>query len=161
MSVSASIDLRIVDVSSKKVILPIKTLTILAQNGWSLINQYGYAGYLPVNDNDEFNWQGEKINEPALMEILQKKEDLDELVGVNIYWQNTEIGGSILLWTEKIASQKKIHTPMSFICDGNRKILSDDYHCKITDVNWYLTKLLPAFNQGDTIVEYFTYEEHI
>ena len=161
MSVSASIDLRIVDISSGEVILPTKTLTVLAKNGWDLINQYGYAGYLPINDNDEFNWQGEKMTESSLMEIVQKKEDIGELIGVNIYWQNTDIGGSVLLYPEKIASQKKIHTPMSFICDGNRKILSDFGHFKITDVNWYLTKLLPTFNQGDTRVEYFTYEEHI
>ncbi len=49
--------------------------------------------------------------------------------------------------------QKGIHTSMSFCLTRNRKTLSND--------NWYLTRLLPIFNQGNTLVEYFTYEEHI
>ena len=60
-----------------------------------------------------------------------------------------------------IINSHNFHNPLFVGLTNNRKILVDDGRFKITDVNWYLTKLLPVFNQGDTLVEYFTYEEHI
>ncbi|MFH0897954.1 MAG: hypothetical protein V1855_00045 [bacterium] len=160
MSIEASIDLRIIHAISGDVISPTKTLEILASSGWSLINQNGYARYLTIGGGDMFDWQSSKMETELFMKILKAKEEEGGLVGVGISWQNTEIDGEILLYCEKEMLEKKINTSMSF-CLGDRKMLVDDVRLKITDVNWYLTKLLPAFNQGDTIVEYFTYEEHI
>ena len=161
MSVEASIDLRIVRYATGAIVSPIEIVKILASCGWSFVNPEGYVYYLPVGDNDMFDWKDGKMDIPSLIKILEEKELENELIGVGMRWQNTEIGGEILLWPERKMAEKKIHTSMSFCLDGSRQVLSCEGYQKITDVNWYLTKLLPIFNQGDTLVEYYTYEEHV
>ena len=160
MSVSASIDLRVVQSSTGKLITPIKAIELLAHYGWSL-QRDGYVCYLPPGDGDNFGWDGRRMSIESLMAILTKKEDLSELIGVLLTWKNTDIGGNLLLYGNKKSLEKDFFTPISFHIDGNRKqlVINDSYG--MTDVNWYLEKLLPAFNQGDTYVEYFSYDEHI
>lgn len=160
MSVDASVSLRIVDVMSGVLVSPMKILEMLAVSQWSFVNQHGNAMYLPIGDRDSFNWQADKMDTKSLMMILSTKAQQGELIGVSLYWKDSSVGGSLLLWQEKEAEQEKIHAPFCFSLDSDRQILSGDYNCKITDVNWYLTKLLPVFNQGDSLVEYFTYREH-
>jgi len=160
MSVSTSIDLRIVQSMSGTIVSPMKILEKLVSNGWNLFDKKGCVSYLPVGDDDMFNWTGKKMNGTSLMEILKEKELIGELIGVGLTWKSTGIGGEVLLRQEKEMQRKGIHVSMSFCLTRNRKLLSD-YDClKITDVNWYLTKLLPIFNQGNTLVEYFSYEEY-
>lgn len=161
MSISASINLRIVDYHSGAVVSPIKTITMLTDYGWNLINLEGSVFYLPVGDDDMFNWTDGKMDLPSLIKILEAKELKNELIGIGIRWQNTDIGGEILLWTEKAMLEKKIHTSMSFCIDGSRKSLFDEGYPNITDVNWYLKRLLPIFSQDDTLIEYYTYNQHI
>ena len=161
MSVSASIGLRVVDVNSRIVVSPLKVIDILSKNGWNLVSEHGYISYLPVNDNDMFDWTDSKINIPNLMKILEQKEKNKELIGVCLGWKDTGTGGDLLIWDKDVARNKKIHTPISFVLNGERKPLADYGSFKITDVNWYLERLLPAFNQDDTLVEYYTYEEHV
>ena len=161
MSLDASVDFRVVDINSRVVVSPLKVIEILSGNGWNLLNEDGYACYLPVGDNDMFDWTGSKISVSELMKILEKKEKNKELIGVRIAWKNTEIGGNLLLWDKDEAKDKKIYAPISFDLDANRKILAEYDDFKITDVNWYLERLIPAFNQGDTLVECYKYDEHI
>ena len=161
MSVESSISLRIVESASRAIVSPIKILKTLEVCNWNLVNQHGYVSYLPLGDDEMFDWTYDKIDVRSLMKILEEKELRDECIGVGVTWQDSDIGGTILLYSNKERAEKRIHSSMSFCLDGNRKILLDDGHSKITDVNWYLTKILPIFNQNDTIVEYYTYKEHI
>jgi len=162
MSVDASIYLRIVEYKTGVVISPTETLKILLRNGWRVISDNGEAFYKSLNvngDDDISNWITGKISLPELMKIFEEKEQKGELIGVMMTWQDTSIGGGVLLYREKEMHQKNIHTSMTFSLDSDRQLIPNIEPFKITDVNWYLTKLLPAFNQGDTVVEHFTYEE--
>ena len=161
MSIEASIDLRIINISTGTIISPLKTFELLIRNEWNAISKDGYSFYKLSNEDDISNWEVSKTSLPELLKILKQKELEKELIGVRILWQDTEIGGEVLLLQEEEMLKQGIHTSMSFLLTSNRKFLIDKDGLKITDVNWYLTKLLPIFNQGDTIVEYFTYEEHI
>lgn len=162
MSVDASINLRIVYASSRKVVSPTQTLEILISNGWNIVSRDGYVFYkLPQANEDLSDWEINKMDLSSLMKIFKQKEQAGELIGVRALWQETLIGGEVLLWQQEEMLKKGIHTSMSFLLTSERKLLIADNNSKITDVNWYLTKLLPIFNQGDTLVEYFTYEEHI
>lgn len=95
------------------------------------------------------------------MKILQEKEKRNELIGLVLTWQDSDMGGDLLLWPKNEMISKKIHTSTTLSLSMNRKLLIDDGQLKITDVNWYIVNLLKIFNQGDTLVEYYTYEEHI
>jgi hypothetical protein len=161
MSVDASFDFRVVDVNSRVVISPLKVIDILSKNGWNLLDPNGYVFYLPAGDEPGmFNWADNKMDLSSLMKIFEQKEKNKELIGVRIAWRDTEIGGNLLLWDKDEAKHKNIHTPIAFDLDANRKMLADYGNFKITDVNWYLERLIPIFNQGDTLVENYTYEEH-
>jgi len=151
MSVDASIDLRIVKYKTGAVISPTETLKILLSNGWRVITDNGEAFYKSLNvngDDDISNWTIGKITLPELMKIFEEKEQRGELIGVTINWQNTLIGGGVLLYGEKEMRQKNIHTSMTFSLDSDRQLIPGIDPFEITDVNWYLTKLLPAFTLG-------------
>lgn len=161
MSVAASIDLRIIEMGTGNIVPAVKILQMLKQSGWT-VKHDGYITYLPLGDEaDGFNWIGEEISIESFMEIVEKKEKQNEPIGVLITWKDSEIGGEVLLWKKNEKVEKGIHITMSLCLTNNRKTLTDEGFPKITDINWYLTKLLPIFNQGDTLVEYFTFEEHI
>ena len=86
------------------------------------------------------------------MDILITKARSNEEIGVIMTWQDTNIGGIF-----SFRNNDSIFVSLIM----NRKIYFDKNNFQITDVNWYLTRLLPALNQGEMRVEYFTYEEHI
>lgn len=160
MSLEASIDLRIVENTlSQAVIRPTEILKMLISHGWNIKGENGYIMYLPLGDDDMFNWIDSKMNETSLVEVLEEKERLGELIGVGLRWQDTDLTGEVLLRCDEDNRKKGMFANMSY-CLSNRKILADYGNFKITDVNWYLERLLPIFNQGDTIVEYFTYSEY-
>lgn len=162
MSIDASFDFRVVDVNSRVVISPLKVIDILSKNGWNLLDTNGYAFYLPVGDKPGmFNWADNKMDLPFLMKIFEQKERNKELIGVRMAWENTEIGGNLLLWDKDEERHKNICTPVAFDLDANRKILTEYDDFKITDVNWYLERFIPIFNQGNTFVEYYKYDEQI
>jgi hypothetical protein len=150
MSVSASIQIEL-----KKEILEnvsiVKIVHLLLNFGWTL-NDHGKTSYLPVGDRDVFDWQYEDVSFNHLKKVIQEKEKIGEVVGIVMTWKDENVGGSFLFFGKG---------KLSVSLDINRKLLVDSKEFKITDVNWYLERLLPIFNQGETLVEYFTYEEHI
>jgi hypothetical protein len=159
MSSAASLDLRIACRTSGMIIPQIKLIQMLIEKGWSLHNKNGYAIYLPINDNGMFNWESSKKDSSSILELLKKKEVSRELIGISFYWHNTNLGGTALFWNSIEAKKLNIQTPFSFSLSSERKLLFNSNGTKITNVNWYLERLLPIFNNEDTFVEHFSYEE--
>lgn len=159
MSVSCSIDIKLV-----KYINPLRyeynipaivILKKLLNFGWNP-NTNGEMCYLPIGDKDDYAWTSSSFNFEHLTEIVEKKETLNEIIGINMWWKDTGIGGSFLFYKEH-----RLHGQLSLSLHADRPILFElsNWH-KVTDVNWYLTKLLPAFKDGDLAIEYFCYDEH-
>lgn len=150
MSISASIDLA---VSSRKFpkTSAIEILESLLKFGWTF-NDSGRKSYLPLGDKDDFNWQMEDISSERLMSILIKKEQQNETIGVGMTWADTGIGGMILLTNGG---------NLSLTLSINRKMIEDIKNDLLTDVNWYLTKLLPPLDEGGMIVESISYYSHV
>ncbi len=159
MSVSASFDLRVVRSSGKELASQIEIIKALANYGWSFFRGE-YVCYLPYGDNDNFNWTAEIISFESFLKILEQKEKRSELIGVSMTWKNSNIDGELLIWGAEEARKNKIHTPISFNMAANRKRFISQNNYEITDVNWYMEKLLPALNQNGMYVEYFSYEEY-
>ena len=159
MSMSASFGFRVVRSMGKELVSQTDIVRMLASHGWSFLRN-GYACYLPIGDNDDFAWAGEMISFTSLLKILEEKEQRSELIGVAMTWQDTGIDGELLLWSESESKKEQIHTPISFNMAANRKQSSFQENFNITDVNWYLERFLPAFNKGNSYVEYFTYNEY-
>jgi hypothetical protein len=111
---------------------PLGILAILLEHEWT-IDDHGGITYLPLGDNGEFAWEGVPLTEvQSVMNILREKEEHGELIGIVLLWGESKIGGSFLI--------DKKERSVSVSLDTNRKE-HDEY--PITDIGWYLGKLIP------------------
>jgi hypothetical protein len=115
--------------------------------GWSF-NYDGAVFYLPIGDNDAFDWQRDEISDDALFDSLKEKEKNGELIGVTLIWKNTGIGGEFLF---------RLDGSMSIILSINRKKVEQGF----TDINWYLSRIIPALTAGNINIESFEFSEHV
>jgi hypothetical protein len=145
MSNSATIDINILLNDSP--INVVEIINKLIDFGWSL-NDNGQISYLPLGDNDDFNWIRENISKEKLMNILIKKESQNELIGIAMTWNTSEIGGEFLFWGRG---------EISINLNINKKLQNNLF----TDVNWYLEKLIIAFIDMGLKIEKYTYQEYI
>ncbi|WP_339235603.1 hypothetical protein MKX40_20470 [Paenibacillus sp. FSL R5-0517] len=143
MSVSISIE-----ISLSKQISRMTILRKLEDFGWSY-NDQGKVTYLPIGDDNEFNWQRKSIPLEELLKILVIKDNQRELIGVAMTWKDTDVGGTFLI---------EENGTILMSPDINRKVLDVESYNKITDVNWYVTKLIPVFGQ---LFESISYNENV
>ncbi|TCP64411.1 hypothetical protein [Baia soyae] len=132
MSVQSSIDFELVYRDSTKMAL----FQSLMSNGWKYHDECGKVFYLPVGDIDDYDWQYEKMSLDQLQELVQRKMDQNEVIGISITWGDTDVGGDFLIWPDGNCS---------FMVNKNRKILIG----RVTDFSWYLAKLIPAVDSRD------------
>lgn len=121
----------------------IDILKIFQQIGWDIYNAQGKVEYLPIGDDDEYNWLCEKISINELFDIISRKMDKKEQIGVNLFYNNGDEGISLLAnTTEQIMLDISI----------NRKIIKDKY----TEMVWYLENIIYKFFEID--VRLLSYE---
>lgn len=149
MSIDALIKVKLAYYNGK--LSSIKIIQMLLDGGWTF-NDYGASSYLPLGEKEGFGWIiQEDITHDSLMKILEKKELEGEVVGIIMTWQDTNVGGSFLF---------RSNNELSINLSVNRKTIVNDSMFEITDINWYLFKLLSTFKE-DVFVEFFSYEEVI
>lgn len=86
MSVSISIE-----ISLSKQISRMTILRKLEDFGWSY-NDQGKVTYLPIGDDNDFNWRSKSIPLEELLKILVIKDNKRELIGVAMTWKDTDVG---------------------------------------------------------------------
>ncbi|WP_308722636.1 hypothetical protein [Paenibacillus polysaccharolyticus] len=143
MSTSISIEIFLSEKISGMAIL-----NKLEKYGWTY-NDHGNVAFLLIGDNDNYDWQRTSISKEKLLGILSEKEKSGELIGVVMTWEDTNIGGTFL-----------IRNNGTFLMspDINRRFIDIEGYNKVTDLNWYMTKLLPIFS---SLLESFSYQEHV
>ncbi|OOR89792.1 hypothetical protein B0181_06110 [Moraxella caviae] len=110
-------------------------------NGWMVLDGE-YKCYLPLGDVDNFDWQRSKIiNDKELIEICERKFYNKEIVGLVVTWKDTNIGGELLFFLDG---------RVSFLLTINR---IENAATKLTDFQWYLEKIIPAFLNNDIYIE--------
>ncbi len=133
MSVSASIEIEFVGIDI------IKTIQSLLNNGWTF-DDNGHKSYLPIGDNDEWDWSWDLLTNEQLLNILKKKLELGEVIGVGITWSDTERGGELIFENDK-----------SLILNlSNNRLVGES---SITDFDWYLRKIINVFDQDKIEVQ--------
>ncbi|WP_160676550.1 hypothetical protein [Clostridium sp. C8-1-8] len=145
MSVSASITVQLGKRSNEK-ISAIQLINAFILNKWR-VHDNGKALYLPLGDDDHFDWQCNKISEEELMSIFHKKEDRGEKIGLLMLWDNTDVGVELLISSE---------LELMFSLSVNRKTIGNG---SITDVNWYLERIISLLKNNDYIIEAFSFEQ--
>jgi hypothetical protein len=139
MSHAAGINITIS--SSAKSILEL--IEVLLNNGWS-VKDHGHISYLPLGDEDTFNWQHVALATwPKIIETLKQKEKNRELIGLAMTWKETNIGGEFLFFPDR----QRLAVSWSV----NRKALK---HCaNFTDHSWYLTRMLTPLLKAYIVIE--------
>ena len=147
MSVSASIDVKFITSEAKGGSI-VDIVKGLINNGWKL-NDNGKVSYLPVGDSDDYNWVTDSISIDELMNILDEKERRNESIGVSLTWGDTNIGGTLLIWDKE---------SLSFNLSINRKMI-DKSSIGVTDVSWYLGKLISGLISERLKVVSFSFQQ--
>ncbi len=154
MSVSAGIKVRLIQCKKGTEIFSIEVVKILNTAGWTLFRS-GKASYLPLGDTEFLDYRyGEAIEYEQLVSIIEKKEQLGELVAIDLFWKDTFIGGTFRFDPDSCYSEIRINV------SSDRQIIQLNENYSITNFQWYLEKLLPPLNDAFG-VEYFSCKEHI
>lgn len=133
MSVSASIEIELVGIDITK------TIQALLNNGWTF-NDNGHKSYLPIGDNDSWDWCWDSLTDEELLYILKKKEELGEIIGVGITWLDTARGGELIFENNKL---------LIFNLSNNRLVGESS----ITDFEWYLKRIVGVFDKNEMEVK--------
>ena len=148
MSLDISINIKLARKGDKK----IDTVTLLKNlisGGWNIVNNNSIS-YLPIGDEGDYDWQEDEMTIDDFFNIVRIKEENSEVIGVMIRWKDSEIGGSFLIYS---------NLEMTFSICINRKKIKLGNNEEITDINWYIERLIILLKSKNYIVESFSYEE--
>lgn len=125
----------------------VEVLKIFQQIGWYIYNPQGKVEYLPIGDDDEYDWQCDEKSESELYDIISKKIASKEQIGINLFYCNGAEGISLMACnTSQIILSITI----------NRKTVKGKY----TDMAWYLQNIIYKFVDIDVRLLSYKIEEY-
>ena len=114
----------------------VEVLKIFQQIGWYIYNPQGKVEYLPIDDDDEYDWQCDEKTESELYDIISKKTASKGAEGISLMACDTsQIILSITI---------------------NRKTVKGKY----TDMAWYLQNIIYKFLDIDVRLLSYKIEEY-
>ncbi len=125
----------------------VDVLKIFQQIGWYIYNPQGKVEYLPIGDDDEYDWQCKEISEIELYDIISKKIAKKEQIGINLFYSNGTEGISLMAYN---TSQIMLSITI------NRKTVKGKY----TDMAWYLENIIYKFLNIDVRLLSYKIEEY-
>lgn len=135
MSISASINIYLSERSGTNL-----SITDLFQHfeneGWNYINSNGEVTILPLGDDDDFEWTSAILHRDVLFDILKKKREQEEIIGIELFRVDSEVGCELLIFNTN---------QMMFSLSIARKKIKVKDAIDITDFSWYLDSILPVF----------------
>ncbi len=139
MSYSVSLNVKL---DSNNMLCCKEIINLLLKTGWN-IQKNSNITFLPLNDDDMFEWTTSETTLYDFIKLVDEKEYLDEIVGVELYWEDTDIGGHLLMFN---------NSDFSFDLNINTKYIGEKV--KIPDFNWYAERIIPYLSQESHIIEY-------
>ena len=124
-----------------------KIIDALNKIGWNY-SKDGQIEYLPLNDNDCFDWQKDSLSTEELFSIIDQKQEQNELCGVVLYHKTTDRGITML-----VRNTKEIMLNI----DVNRKTIYQEF----TDVSWYIEMIFAKLKDISCNVESIKFNEII
>ena len=133
---------------SKKIM---DVIDLLNKIGWKYFNYNNKVEYLPLGDSGDYNWQEELLSKKELQDLINKKQDNLEIVGLNLYYKNTGEGMTFLAKnTEEVLID----------LDINRKTIENNRE-SITDVGWYIENIIQKLIEEKCPIDFFRFEEYV
>ena len=122
-------------------------LKLFQQIGWEIYNPQRKVEYLPIGDDDQYDWRCEEISEVKLYGVISEKIAKKEQIGVNLFYSNGTEGISLMAYN---TSQIMLSITI------NRKTVKGKY----TDMAWYLEKIIYKFLNIDVRLLSYKIEEY-
>lgn len=127
-----------------------KVIELLEKNGWRVCDSNDRIAYLPIGDKDNYAWECKSITLDELCKIVNKKQTLQEMIGVALYYEQSECGITFLAKsTEEIILE----------LDINRKTLGTTRE-SITDVGWYFSNIINRITEKGCLIDYIRFTEY-
>ena len=142
MSIETSISIK---TSGKKAVTDL--LESFNQIGWTLVDEQGKLTYLPLGDDDRFDWRNDHIGKDKLLNMISEKEKRGETIGVILYQKGTGIGVTLLAFNAK-------EILLSF--NINRKNKPKD----ITEREWLQKYIINELKNVGYPIATYTFEEY-
>lgn len=119
--------------------------------GWRCYDAEKNIVYLPLGDDDKFDWQKKFLSEIELHKLINSKQDNFEQIGLNLYYENSEEGLILLA-----KNTKEIVIDLNI----NRRTVENNRE-SITDIGWYFNNIIQRFKERGCPVDYIKFEEYI
>ena len=116
------------------------------QIGWDFAD--GQTEYLPLHDDDMFDWQAAPLSDAELFALIAEKQACGELCGVILYHQESDRGFSLFA---KNTAEVMLNLTV------NRKTVCGDF----TDASWYIEHTAAALECIGCTVQAMNYNEII
>ena len=123
-------------------------IEILVKSNWNLFNNNGYIEYLPLGDNDDFDWQSEMISSEKLKEIINSKLKFHEKIGINLYHSEMKCGITVLSHSDN---------DILFNLDIDRRTTTNN----LTDIGWYYNSIILPLTNNGYLLTHICFEEYI
>ncbi|MEK4296769.1 hypothetical protein [Paenibacillus sp. FSL R5-0914] len=118
--------------------------------GWDYVDSKGIVTFLPIGDDDDFNWLCETINRNNILNILKINQAQKETIGIQLLRRDSKAGCDLLIFnTNEMVFSLSIYR--------NKIVVESDID--ITDFTWYLEKILPVFKNPSLQVEQIICEQ--
>ncbi len=119
--------------------------------GWNYYNENNKVEYLPIGDDDDFDWQSDTLSEKQLVEIIDKKEEEQELIGIHLFFKNSRYGITLLI---KDLGKVLINLNINTIAINNNRN-------SITDFGWYFDNIVKRINEKVGCLDYYEFEDYV
>lgn len=129
----------------------IDVIELFGELGWKYYDLENNIEYLPLGDNDNFDWQKRVISDSELKEIINNKQEKSEQIGLNLYYQNSGVGMTLLA-----KNTKELVIGLSI----NRRTVENSRD-SITDVGWYFKHIIQELNKKGCPIANVKFEEYV
>lgn len=128
-----------------------ETIKLFEKIGWEYRNCNNKIEFLPLGDNDNYNWQEKSLSDYEIKDLINKKQKNLEKIGLNLYYQNSCEGICL------IANNTK---QISLYLNIYRRTIENDRE-SITDIGWYIEHIIQALIREKCPIDYFKFEEYV
>lgn len=126
-------------------------VNLLYESGWTYYNAEKKIEYLPFGDKDDYMWQNKFLSKQELQELICNKQNDLERVGLNLFYENSDTGVTLLAQ----------NTKEILIClNINRKTI-DGTKRAMTDISWYFINMVQRLEERGCKIDCIKFEEYL
>lgn len=124
-------------------------INVFEKVGWKYINADNKVEYLPIGDDDDYDWQEEYMSKEELKTLIDLKQKNGEKIGINLFYNDGTEGITLLA-----DDTRQVLLGLSI----NRRTLSDSEY---TDMGWYIERMLQKLREEKCQIDYYKIEEYV